>query len=170
VSPDNVLGPRETVVDRRRRESVERVRNSGRNGEPGEPARCCSQEGKCTATLPLERKRETGEGFVRNDPCEARRRSLLGLPLWMLLKSGCEKLELRFSAVGDGVVMTGSSERGATGQHGPLHCEGFIQSRWSVGWRGTTEDIRPAAGSDQVVSEQVDSRELVEAGVSSSRE
>lgn len=74
----NGLGPRDTVVDNRRRESADRVRDSTRSGEPGVELRC-SQEGKWTATLPLDRKRETGDGFVRRDPCEARRRILTGL-------------------------------------------------------------------------------------------
>jgi hypothetical protein len=56
------LGPRDTVVERRRRESADRGRDSR------EPEVRCSHEGKLTATLLLERKRETGDGLVRRDP------------------------------------------------------------------------------------------------------
>lgn len=69
------LGPRDTVVERRRRESADLVRDSDRV-DPCEDR--CSQDGKFTATLLFERKRETGEGRVRKDPWEARRRSFAG--------------------------------------------------------------------------------------------
>lgn len=71
------LGPRDTVVERRRRESTDLVRDSDRGDDPCEER--CSQDGKFTATLLFERKRETGEGRVRKDPWEARRRSLARL-------------------------------------------------------------------------------------------
>jgi hypothetical protein len=51
------------VLDKRNRESADRFRD----GEPDEELRW-SQEGKLTATLLLDRNRETGEGFVRRDP------------------------------------------------------------------------------------------------------
>lgn len=70
------LGPRDTVVERRRRESADLVRDSDR-GDPCEER--CSQDGKLTFTLLLDKKRDTGDGRVRREPCEARRRSLAGL-------------------------------------------------------------------------------------------
>ena len=72
----NGLGPRDTVVESRRRESADLVRDSAR-GDPCEER--CSQDGKFTFTLLLDRKRETGDGRVRSEPCEARRRILAGL-------------------------------------------------------------------------------------------
>lgn len=141
----NGLGPRDTVVDRRRRESVERVRDSTRSGEPGDEVRC-SQEGKWTARLPLERKRETGEGRVRTDPCEARRRSFAGLEP-SSMESGRECWERRRGESGflDATdVYTGESfDTADAGQYRPLHCQsGFIQVV-GLGGRAT------AAGMDE---------------------
>lgn len=120
----NGLRPRDTEVDRRRRESVDRVRDSTRSGDPGDELRC-SQDGKWTATLPLERKRETGEGLVRTEPCEARRRSFAGL-VPSMGESGREcwerrREESRFLDAIEACTRK-SLDTAEAGQHRPLHC------------------------------------------------
>ena len=131
------------MVDKRNRESDDRFRD----GEPGEPL--WSQDGKLTATLLLDRNRETGEGLVRRDPWDARRRSL-GAGL------GPSKDESRgdwwekrrsvsiFRVVRGVCIVLGSSRRVATGPHRPLHSLGFIQcvqSVWSTGRRATADGM-----------------------------
>lgn len=72
----NGLDPRDREVEGRGRESADRGRESNRV-DPCEGRRC--HDGKFTATLRLDKKRETGDGRVHREPCEARRRSLEGL-------------------------------------------------------------------------------------------
>lgn len=116
----NGLDPRDRELEGRGRESADRGRESNRVNPCEER---CSHDGKFTATLLLDKKREIGDGRGRREPCEARRRSLEGL--WV---SCASELEFTWESIFTGRCMVRSSE-GEVGQF-PWR---FIQSIQSVG-------------------------------------